>query len=77
MQTQRLNITLPSNIARDLRRSIPERSRSRFIAEAVGDKLKRKKNLKKDLVKSLKANYNFDRAVMKDWSAIEVEGWPG
>lgn len=75
MQT-RINIILPNDLARDFRRTIPSRSRSKFIAEALEDKLKRKKNLKKELIKSLKANYKHDEAVMKEWSAIEVEGWP-
>lgn len=66
MQTQRLNITLPNELARELRRNIPLRSRSKFIAEAVGERLKRKKNLKKDLIKSLKANYEFYKKVGKE-----------
>lgn len=75
MQAQRLNITLPYELARDLRSAIPASKRSKFIAEAVKDKLP-KKNLKKELIKSLKANREFDRAVMKEWSVTEVEGWP-
>lgn len=76
MQTQRLNITLPSNIASDLRRTIPARKRSRFIAEALEDKLKKKRNLKKELIKSLKANRKLYEQTQKDWAPIEVEGWP-
>lgn len=75
MQAQRLNITLPYELARDFKRTIPVSKRSGFIAEAVKEKLP-KKNLKKELIKSLKANNKFDRAVMKEWSATEVEGWP-
>lgn len=56
MQTQRINITLPNDLARDLRRAVPVRSRSRFIAEAVQDRLAKKRNLKKDWIKSLKTN---------------------
>ena len=76
IQTQRLNITLPNDLARDLRRSIPARSRSQFIAQALEDKLKRKKTLKKELIISLKANRKLYKQVQKDWAPIEVEGWP-
>ncbi len=76
MQTQRINISLPNDIARDLRRTIPERSRSKFIAEALEEKLRRKKNLKKDFIASLKANRKYDEQVAKEWSALEVEAWP-
>ncbi|MDO8503704.1 MAG: hypothetical protein Q7S60_03360 [bacterium] len=66
MQTQRLNITLPNELARELRRSIPLRSRSKFIAEAVGERLKHKRNLKRELVKSLKANYEFYKKIGRE-----------
>ena len=76
MQSQRINISLPQDVARDLRRTIPIRSRSKFIAEALRAKLQHKRNLQKDLIKSLKANRKLYEAVLKDWSALEVEGWP-
>lgn len=73
---QRINITLPDELARDLRRSIPDKKRSGFIASGLTDKLNKKRNLKKELIKSLKANYKHDKEMMKEWSATEVEGWP-
>ena len=76
MQTQRINITLPSDLARDLRKTVPNGSRSKFIAAALEEKLKRKKNLKKDLIKSLKVNAEFYKKEFEDWKAIEVENWP-
>lgn len=76
MQTQRINITLPDDLARDLRKTIPARSRSKFISEALKEKLSKKRNFKKEWIESLKANYEFDKKVMEEWSATEVEGWP-
>lgn len=75
MQAQRLNITLPYELARDLRRAIPAKKRSKFIAEAVRAKLP-KRDLKKELIKSLKANKEFYKKVAEEWKATEVEGWP-
>lgn len=65
MQAQRLNITLPYELARDFRRVIPVSKRSQFIAEAVKEKLP-KKNLKKELIKSLKANREYYERVGKE-----------
>ena len=76
MQTQRINITLPSDLARDFRKTVPDGSRIKFIAIALEEKLKRKKNLKKDLIKSLKVNAEFYKKEFEDWKAIEVENWP-
>lgn len=76
MQTQRINISLPADLARDLRRTIPERSRSKFIAEALTERLKKKRSLKKDLIRSLKANAQFYKKEYEPWKAIEVENWP-
>lgn len=75
MQAQRLNITLPYELARDFKRAVPVKKRSKFIAEAVKEKLP-KRNLKKELIKSLKANKEFYRKVAEEWKATEVEGWP-
>ncbi len=75
MQTTRINITLPKDLARDLRRTIPTRSRSKFIAEALVDKLKRKKNLKKEFEASLRANAELDRQVMEDYKYVDAEAF--
>ncbi len=75
MQAQRLNITLPYELARDFKQAIPVKKRSQFIAEAVRERLP-KKNLKKELIKSLKANRQFYKKVAEEWKATEVEGWP-
>ena len=67
---------MPSDLARDFRKTVPDGSRSKFIAIALEEKLKRKKNLKKDLIKSLKVNAEFYKKEFEDWKAIEVENWP-
>lgn len=66
MHAQRLNITFPYELNRDLRRAIPDKKRSKFIAEAVSEKLaqkKKNKDLKKELIRSLKANYEYYKKV--------------
>jgi len=65
MHVQRLNITLPYELARDFKRTIPVKKRSKFIAEAVRAKLPRI-NLRKELIRSLKANREYYERVGKE-----------
>lgn len=76
MQTQRINITLPIDLLKQLQSEIPLGKRSTFIAKAVSEKLTKKRNIQKELRKSLKANYEFYKKEAEDWKAIETEGWP-
>lgn len=75
MQTQRINVILPTDLARDLRRTIPVRSRSKFIAQALEDRLKRKKNLKKELLRSLKAQEVLIRGIQEDFKYVDAEAF--
>lgn len=78
MQAQRLNITLPYELARDFKRAIPAKKRSKFIAEALKSKLPRK-NLKRELIKSLEANREYYKKVGKeieeDFKYADAEIW--
>lgn len=74
MQAQRLNITLPYELARDFKRAIPVSKRSRFIAEAVKDKLP-KRNLKKEWIKSLKANRELYKEIREDFKYVDAEAF--
>ena len=76
MQTQRINISLPYDIVKHLNQTISKGKRSSFIASALSEKLAKKRDIDKELRKSLKANRKFDEAVMKEWSVTELEGWP-
>lgn len=76
MKSQRINITLPYQLIRDMQINIPQGKRSEFIAKAVSEKLGKKKDINEALRKSLQANREFDKQVAKDWKAIETEQWP-
>lgn len=75
MHSQRINISLPIEIARSFRRIVPTRSRSKFIADALEEKLSQKKD-KKVVIKRLKANSKLYDQNIKEWELIEVEKWP-
>ncbi|MBI3290499.1 hypothetical protein HYZ78_03835 [Candidatus Microgenomates bacterium] len=76
MNAQRINITLPADLARDLRGIVPEGSRSEYIAKVLKEKFDRNKNLKKEWAKSLRANRKLYQEVHKDWAPLDTEGWP-
>lgn len=76
MQTQRVNITIPYPILRVIHENVPSGKRSKFIAEAVLEKLGKAKSTNQQLRKSLKENKEFYNQVGKDWSATEFETWP-
>lgn len=74
MQAQRLNITLPYELARDLKRVIPDGERSQFIAKAVKARLP-KRNLKKDWIKSLNAQEEIIKEIRKDFKYVDAEAF--
>jgi len=71
---RRLNITIPEDIARKLNK-IP--NKSKFIAEAVNEKLDELENeeLMRILAEGYKAVKEEDKAVNKEWEKITLEGW--
>lgn len=61
MNVQRANFTLPLPVIRQLQASVPAGKRSKFIAQAVSEKLGQEKDIRKAFEKSLKANAAFYR----------------
>lgn len=67
---------MPVETLEKLKASIPEGKRSRFINEALEEKLEEKASLRESIIRDLKENKWIDEQVMKEWSSTEVEGWP-
>lgn len=76
MNAQRVNITLPYDLMKQLQQSIPQGGRSKFIAKAVEEKLQKKKSALKELRESLRASREYYKKEYEVWKAIETEGWP-
>lgn len=74
MKSQRINITLPYELIRDIQMNIPQGKRSEFIAKAVSEKLGKKRDIKKELIKSLKANYKLYKEEAKTWESTLGDG---
>ena len=74
MYLKRLNITLPEEIAQEIK-DIP--NKSSFISEAVKEKLERinKEKLNKLLIEGYKATRKEDKEINQEWEKITLEGW--
>jgi hypothetical protein len=74
MCLKRLNITLPEEIAQEIK-YIP--NKSGFISEAVKEKLDRinKEKLDKLLIEGYKASRKEDKEINQEWEKITLEGW--
>lgn len=71
---RRLNITLPEEISEQIK-SLP--NKSRFIAEALKEKLERieRKKLDRLLVEGYKTTKEEDKRIDREWEKITLEGW--
>ncbi len=71
---KRLNITLPEEINEQIK-NLP--NKSRFIAEALKEKLERIEREKLDrlLVEGYKATKEEDKRIDREWEKITLEDW--
>lgn len=74
MRMKRLNVTLPEGLYEKLK---PIPNKSRFIAEAVKDRLERQKKEKLDklLIEGYKATKIEDQKLNEEWENITLEKW--
>ena len=73
----RLNVTLPRALVEAMNRVTEPRKRSRFIAEAVRQKIeqKEKEEIEKLLVKGYLAAAEESLALTKEFESADLEGW--
>jgi len=71
---KRLNITLPEDIACEIENVS---NKSRFIAQALREKLERikRKKLERLLTEGYKAASQEDKEINEEWERITLEGW--
>lgn len=66
MQVQRMNITLPKEVANNLKRTVSSGKRSKFIAKAITEKLSQKKDTKTLFRDSLRKHRDFYKKIGKE-----------
>lgn len=72
---KRLNITLPERVAEAIE---VYQNKSKFIAEAINEKIEKDKKEKLDilLVEGYKSECNADKKINKEWKIATLERWP-
>ncbi len=71
---KRLNITLPEEIVHEIK-SFP--NKSRFITEALKEKIERikKEKIDKLSIEGYKATKEEDKRIDEEWEKVTLEGW--
>ena len=77
MDTVRLNITLPEDLAHQLDRLVAPRKKSRFITEALRQRIEKMKNdqIQKLLEEGYKTRKAESLAITKEFESTDLEGW--
>ena len=77
METVRMNITLPSSLVKELKQITGPRKRSRFISDAIAQKIKQLKEqqLEKLLVEGYQATKEEGLKLTKEFELLDIEGW--
>jgi metal-responsive CopG/Arc/MetJ family transcriptional regulator len=76
MSALRTNITLPQALVNRLHMSVPQGQRSKFITQAVAEKLGREKTKEDAFKLSLQANAALYKREAETWNITETESWP-
>ena len=77
IETVILNVTLPKGLVEAMNRVAEPRKRSRFIAEAVRQKIEQKEREEMGtlLVEGYRAAAKESRALAKEFENADLEGW--
>jgi metal-responsive CopG/Arc/MetJ family transcriptional regulator len=76
-ESVRLNITLPADLAKELKHITASRKQSKFVAEAVEQKINqlKQKQMENDLAEGYKATSKEGIEITKDFDSVDLEGW--
>ncbi len=77
MITEKVTLTLPKAVMDAVRKEVPPRGYSKFIAEAVSTylEIRRRQALRERLKTGYLANAEVDRALAEEWRPLEEETW--
>jgi metal-responsive CopG/Arc/MetJ family transcriptional regulator len=77
MNTVRLNITLPKELAQQLDKLVGPKKKSRFITETLRERMEKIQNdqLQKLLEEGYKAAKKESLAIAKEFEPADLEGW--
>ena len=74
----KMTFTIPEEIADEFKNAVRNSKRSRFVADAVTEKLQvlKAERLNLELIESYIERYEEDRMLNEEWEAATLEGWP-
>jgi hypothetical protein len=74
----RTTIQIDESVAQQLRARVPARGQSRFINQAIAEKLAAIERAEREaaMVEGYKSRHAERDDVERDWDLLEVEGWP-
>jgi len=77
MSVVRLNITIPEELARELDKLVGQRNKSRFISDALRQRIKeiQQRELDKKLEEGYKARKEESLSIAEGFEAADLEGW--
>jgi hypothetical protein len=77
VNTQKLNFTVPDDIARELKNLVKKSKRSAFVAEALKERLDelKRRQLEKELIEGYQARRDEDAEINREWEKITLEKW--
>jgi len=74
-ETVRLNIMLPKALVEAMNRMTEPRKRSRFITEAVKQKIEQNEKMEKLIVEGYQAAARESHALTREFESVDLEGW--
>jgi metal-responsive CopG/Arc/MetJ family transcriptional regulator len=77
MNTVRVNVQVPEDLAREVERLTGRRRRNQFILEAIKHRVEEihKEKLHRCLIKGYQTTHDVDCEITREFEAIDMEGW--
>ncbi|MEM4204504.1 MAG: hypothetical protein QXS54_10590 [Candidatus Methanomethylicaceae archaeon] len=77
MSVVRMNITIPEELANEIKKITGPRGKSQFITEALERRIKeiQKERVQKELEEGYKSRREESLAMVKEFEAVDLEGW--
>jgi Arc/MetJ family transcription regulator len=74
----RTTVHLDESVIARVRRRVPQRGLSRFVNEAVAEKIAtlERQETEAEMIEGYKASAEDQRDVDDDWRTLEADGWP-
>lgn len=75
--TEKVTLTIPRDLMKEIRARAPQRGQSKFVAQAVRYFIaaQERQALRERLIAGYTANAEFDEALAAEWDPLSQEAW--